>query len=155
MFGNFSRRVASNCCSIRPGIPVRDYHSTTMKEHAMKKLCAVIMLCAFVVAGPAALLAQKKEAGKAKTTVAKPKDVVKEAKSSDPAVGKTADGKTVFEGAKGGHYYLNDKGEKSYVKEFVGAKIVGKTADGKNIFEGPKGGRFFYNDKGDKVYQKK
>lgn len=121
----------------------------------MKKLGVLILLAAFVAAGPATLLAQKKEAAKAKTTEAKPKPAAKDVKLSDPAVGKTADGKTVYEGAKGGHYFLTDKGEKSYVKDFVGAKIVGKTADGKNIFEGPKGGKFYYNAKGDKVYQKK
>lgn len=121
----------------------------------MKKLCAVFILLAIFVTGQTAMLAQKKEAGKAKTAVTKPTETKKETRSDDPAVGKTADGKTVFEGSKGGHYFLTGKGEKSYVKDFVGAKIVGKTADGKNIFEGPKGGRFYYNDKGDKVYPKK
>jgi colicin import membrane protein len=119
----------------------------------MKKLCILFVLCAFVAAAPATLLAQKKEGAKAKSTEVKPKAAAKE--TADPAVGKTADGKTVYEGSKGGHYFLTEKGEKSYVKDFVGAKIVGKTADGKNIFEGPKGGKFYYNDKGDKVYQKK
>ena len=76
-------------------------------------------------------------------------------RSPDPSVGKTADGKAVFEGSRGGFYYLTEGGNKSYVKDFVGAKIVGKTADGKNIYEGPRGGHFYYNDAGDKVYVKK
>jgi colicin import membrane protein len=121
----------------------------------MKKFIAVLMLLAVFLAAQTTTFAQKKDAGKAKATEMKSKSTSKEKASDDPAVGKTADGKTVYEGAKGGHYFLTDKGEKSYVKEFVGAKIVGKTPDGKNIFEGPKGGRFYYNDKGDKVYPKK
>jgi hypothetical protein len=36
---------------------------------------------------------------------------------------------------KGGRYYLNDMGEKAYVKDFVGARIVGKTKNGQNIHE--------------------
>jgi colicin import membrane protein len=122
----------------------------------MRKLAAMLLLIAAVVAMQSPSFAQKKETAKGKATEVKAKDTKKgkEALSDDPAVGKTADGKTVYEGAKGGHYYRTDKAEKVYVKEFVGAKIVGKTADGKSIFQGPKGGKFYYNDKGDKVYVK-
>ncbi len=110
----------------------------------MKKLFPILVLIAAILAvGPQAS-AQKKDA-KSKTAAAK---------NVDPAVGKTADGKTVYEGSKGGFYYLTDKGAKSYVKDFVGAKIVGKTKDGQNIYEGPKGGKFYYTAKGDKVYMK-
>ena len=77
------------------------------------------------------------------------------AADGDEVVGKTEEGKQVYEGSRGGHYYLNEKGDKVYVNEFVGAKIVGKTPGGKTIFEGPRGGHFYYNDKGDKVYVKK
>jgi colicin import membrane protein len=76
-------------------------------------------------------------------------------KSVDPVVGKTATGKAVYEGSRGGFYFLTESGNRSYVQDFIGAKIVGKTTDGKNIYEGPRGGRFYYNDKGDKIYQKK
>ncbi len=75
--------------------------------------------------------------------------------TEDDPVGKTADGKTVYEGSRGGYYYVNDKGDKTYVKDFIGAKIVGKTAGGLNIYEGPHGGRFYYNESGSKVYVKK
>ena len=74
---------------------------------------------------------------------------------SDPVVGKTKDGKPVYEGAKGGFYYVTGSGNRAYVKDFVGAKIVGKTADGLPVYEGPRGGRFYYNVKGDKVYLSK
>ena len=90
---------------------------------------------------------------KEKATSAKMKGAVEEDK--EEAVGKTADGKVVYEGSKNGHYYMNDKGEKTYVKDFVGAKIVGQTESGKTIYEGPRGGHFYYNDNGNKTYVKK
>ncbi len=71
---------------------------------------------------------------------------------ADEIVGKTESGKPVYEGSRGGHYYINSSGKKSYVEDFVGAKIVGKTKDGQNIFEGPHGGHFYYNAGGSKVY---
>lgn len=110
----------------------------------MKRFLPLLILIAALLAVQSGAQAQKKDA-KSKTSATK---------NEDPAVGKTADGKTVFEGSKGGHYFLNDKGDKTYVKDFVGAKIVGKTKDGQNIFEGPKGGKFYYSAKGDKVYVK-
>ncbi len=58
----------------------------------------------------------------------------------------------MYAGSRGGHYYLNDSGEKTYVKDFVGAKIVGKTEKGQTIYEGPRGGHYYYNDNGNKVY---
>ena len=87
----------------------------------------------------------------------KPAPKMKEAsrESKDEAVGKTDDGKTVFAGSKGGHYYLNDKGDKTYVKDFVGAKIVGQTKKGQNIYEGPRGGHYYYTESGNKEYVKK
>jgi len=120
----------------------------------MKKLLPVLILIAAFLAVQSGASAQKKDT-KAKTTATTMAKADKGgSKNADPAVGKTADGKTVYEGSKGGHYYLSDKGDKVYVKDFVGAKIVGKTKDGQNIYEGPKGGKFYYNDKGDKIYVK-
>ena len=73
----------------------------------------------------------------------------------DEVVGKTADGKPVFEGAHTGHYYKNASGHKEYVQNFDGAKIVGKTHDGRNIYEGPRGGHFYYTEAGNKEYVKR
>ena len=112
----------------------------------MKRLIPLLVLIA-------ALLAVQANAQEMKSS-AKSKTAMKAAKSDDPVVGKTADGKAVYEGSRGGFYYLTDKGAKTYVKDFVGAKIVGKTKDGLNIYEGPKGGKFYYSAKGDKVYVK-
>ena len=119
----------------------------------MKRLIPLIIIIAALLAVQTSVRAQEMET-KTKTTAKKGGDDKKGAKNEDPAVGKTADGKTVFAGSRGGFYYLNDKGNKSYVKDFVGAKIVGKTKDGMNIYEGPKGGKFYYNAKMDKVYVK-
>ena len=74
------------------------------------------------------------------------------ADSKDEAVGKTDDGKTVYAGSRNGHYYVNDKGDKTYVKDFVGAKVIGKTKSGQDIYEGPKGGHYYYNSNGNKTY---
>lgn len=73
-------------------------------------------------------------------------------KENDDAVGKTTDGKTVYAGSRGGHYYLTDKGDKSYVKDFVGAHVVGATKDGRPIYEGPRGGHYYYAASGIKTY---
>ena len=130
----------------------------------MHRFITALLLCTLLV-GFQTNAGQKpgKKEAPAKTAPAPAKGATKKElppappsdKSADPVVGKTAAGKPVYEGSRGGFYYLTDGGNKSYVQDFVGAKIVGKTADGKNIYEGPKGGRFYYNDKGDKVYQKK
>jgi hypothetical protein len=90
-----------------------------------------------------------------KTPKAAPEKPAAAEMDRDEPVGKTGEGRTVFEGSRGGHYYLSDRGDKVYVKDFVGAKVIGKTADGKTIYEGPRGGHFYYNDKGDKVYVRK
>jgi colicin import membrane protein len=132
----------------------------------MKQLFVSLLLVFAILAGSATALAQADAAGKkskstektAKATTAKEatKSTAKaaDAQNPDPVVGKTTDGKAVYEGSRGGFYYMTDKGDKAYVKDFVGAKIVGKTDDGKNIYEGPKGGKFYYKDDGTKIYVK-
>ena len=150
----------------------------------MKKLICILMLAFAVLCTQASVRAQTEEPAKVEKKAEKKekaaeekvqeqtapgnqppqkieKQEVKSPKSAvakeekDPAVGKTEDGKVVYEGSRGAHYYFNDKGDKVYVQDFTGAKIFGKTDDGKTIFEGPRGGHFYYNDKGDKVYIKK
>jgi colicin import membrane protein len=70
----------------------------------------------------------------------------------DEIVGKTVEGKQVYAGSRGGHYYLGENGHRNYVKDFIGAKIVGKTRDGSPIYEGPRGGRYYYNSSGNRAY---
>jgi colicin import membrane protein len=142
----------------------------------MRRILVILMLAVAVIFSHGIVSAQKKENDKVeKKAVAKEKKVeakdkksdatekagksktkeVAPAKSEDPVVGKTKDGKAVYEGARGGFYYLTEGGTRSYVKDFVGAKIVGKTTDGLPIYEGPRGGRFYYNSSGEKMYVKK
>jgi hypothetical protein len=73
----------------------------------------------------------------------------------DAAVGTTNDGKTVYEGARIGHYYVDDQGKKTYVKEFSGAQVFGRTPDGHIIYQDAYGSYFYYNNSGAKVYVKK
>jgi colicin import membrane protein len=87
---------------------------------------------------------KRKEPGK--------KQVESRAAEPDEIVGKTVDGKPVYAGSRGGHYYLGENGHRNYVKDFVGAKIVGKTRDGSPIYEGPRGGRYYYNSSGNRTY---
>ena len=49
------------------------------------------------------------------------KDNVKDVKTAikDKEVGKTPDGKTIYEGSRGGKYTLSDKGNKVYIKKEV------------------------------------
>ena len=115
----------------------------------MKALVLILCVAVAVLTAASGSLTQTKSAADQATVVKKG------GTPGDRAVGKTAEGKTVYEGARLGHYWVSEKGEKVYVKEFIGAKIVGKTKDGKNIYLGLRGGKFFYDDKGDKVYLKK
>jgi len=115
----------------------------------MKKVIPILLLAGAVLASPPAPRAQTK-AAETHARVLK-----KGGTPGDLAVGKTAEGKTVYEGARRGHYWMSEKGEKIYVEDFLGAKIVGKTKDGKNIYLGLRAGKFYYNDSGDKVYVRK
>jgi Flp pilus assembly protein TadD len=138
----------------------------------MKKLVVIMMLAAMVLTGETSVFTQTKSSTSQKATEkkitapAKKKTLTKKksstaksgnlvSKENDPAVGKTQSGKIVFEGDRGGHYYLTETGNRVYVQDFAGAKIIGKTPDGLNIYEGPRGGHFYYNKNGDKVYVKR
>jgi len=66
--------------------------------------------------------AKTKVSKEAKEKMSKGGEAVKETASTmkastDEAVGKTEDGKTVFAGSRGGHYYYNSKGNKTYVSK--------------------------------------
>jgi hypothetical protein len=103
---------------------------------------------------PGTLHQQAAPGSRQKKRVKQKQEFVSHGQEADPVVGKTSSGKPVFEGARGGHYYRNERGEREYVRDFVGAKIVGKTEKGDVIYEGPKGGRFYYDSKGEKRYLK-
>lgn len=69
---------------------------------------------------------KKPSVSKETTSKKKVKGVDSSAKTAKPkeeqvkggrTVGTTADGKTIYEGPRGGHFYYNDKGKKVYVKK--------------------------------------
>jgi len=61
-------------------------------------------------------LAQDKKDTVKKTVIMKEwKETKKENK--DKAIGKTKDGKTIYEGPRGGRYYMSDKNKKVYIKK--------------------------------------
>jgi hypothetical protein len=126
----------------------------------MTRAIAVLFLCSFLLAFHAPAAARqssgaagpsqvRRQPGMLKVPAKKPPPA---RKNADPAVGKTRNGKTVYEGSRGGFYYFTKSGHREYVQDFVGSKIVGRTPDGKNVFEGPRGGRFYYNARGEKIY---
>jgi hypothetical protein len=104
----------------------------------------------------ASLAAQPK---KAATTTSEPKKttaVVEKPETGDKVINgrKGPDGQPVYEGAKGGIYYINKNGNKTYLKE--NDKIVPnkKGPDGQIVYAGPQGGEYYINKSGNKVYLK-
>ncbi|NJK96965.1 MAG: hypothetical protein HC905_20415 [Bacteroidales bacterium] len=60
----------------------------------------------------------------------------------------------MYEGIKGGIYYINKNGNKTYLKEED--KIVSgkKGPEGQKVYLGPQGGEYYINKNGNKVYLK-
>ena len=79
----------------------------------MKNYAFIIMLLLFVTSN---LNGQTQTDSVKKTTVQKEWQVVKK-ESKDKTIGKTKDGRTIFEGPRGGRYYINPKGKKVYMKK--------------------------------------
>ena len=88
-------------------------------------------------------------------------------KNNDKQIGKDKEGRMIFEGAKGGKYYLTASGAKSYVNDGKADikketksdvknndKQVGKDKEGRMIFEGSRGGKYYLTASGAKSYIK-
>ncbi len=71
--------------------------------------------------------------------------------SDDKVIGRNPDGKTLYQGERGGRYYFSDSGNKVYI-DTPDDKMVGKTKDGRFIYQGPRGGMYYYNERGEKTY---
>lgn len=71
--------------------------------------------------------------------------------SNDKVIGKNPDGRTLYQGERGGRYYFSDSGNKVYI-DTPDDKMVGKTKDGRFLYQGPRGGLYYYNDRGEKTY---
>lgn len=75
-------------------------------------------------------------------------------------------GKTVYTGKRGGKYYINSKGKKTYIKSnsnnsssynYSKPKYYSTSSysTGKTIYTGSRGGRYYINSNGNKTYIKK
>lgn len=67
---------------------------------------------------------------------------------------KGPEGQPVYQGVKGGIYYINKSGNKTYLKD--NDKIVAKKKGpaGEIVYAGPQGGEYYINKNGNKVYLK-
>ena len=119
----------------------------------MKKLVAfmvVIILCGSMIG-----VAQDKQKGKMKstTTQATAQGTDKPGDGDKVVTGKKGpDGLAVYEGAKGGLYYINKNGNKTYLKADENIVQGKKGPNGETVYLGPKGGQYYLKKNGDKVY---
>jgi colicin import membrane protein len=65
---------------------------------------------------------------------------------------KGPDGQMVFEGPKGGQYYFNKNGNKTYLKPDDNIVPGKKGPDGQSVYLGPKGGQYYINKNGNKTF---
>jgi colicin import membrane protein len=101
--------------------------------------------------------AQKPNTQQVKKTDATPQTNKKEA--DKPGQGdkvvpgkKGPDGQAVYEGPKGGQYYIAKSGNKTYLKADDNVVPGKKGPDGQTVYSGPKGGQYYLKKNGDKVY---
>ncbi len=104
----------------------------------------------------ASLTAQPKKAATTTPVKKKTTAVVEKPELGDKVINgrKGPEGQAVYEGVKGGIYYINKNGNKTYLKE--NDKVVSgkKGPDGQNVYAGPQGGEYYLNKNGNKVYLK-
>jgi colicin import membrane protein len=85
----------------------------------MKKVLCLSLFLGILFVANVDVFAQKttkKEATKVETKKTEVKKETKvETKTTDKAVGKDKEGRTIFEGPRGGRYYINGSGNKVYV----------------------------------------
>jgi hypothetical protein len=65
---------------------------------------------------------------------------------------KGPDGQPVYEGPKGGTYYINKNGNKTYLKVDDNVVPGKKGPNGETVYLGPKGGNYYFNKAGEKKY---
>jgi len=129
----------------------------------MKKLIGflvVIFLCSSIdglAQAKTQKVTQKPATGQVKKAAVTPQNVKKEAEKpgqGDKVVPgqKGPDGQAVYEGPKGGQYYINKNGNKTYLKPDDNVVPGKKGPDGQTVYLGPKGGQYYLNKNGDKVY---
>lgn len=130
----------------------------------MKKLSLLLLIAIGICCMNTFAQETKKDQAKKKTvqSSATSSNKVSVAKAAEkPEVGDKAiagkkgpDGQKVYEGAKGGQYYINKNGNKTYLKEEDKVEEGKKGPDGQKVYLGPQGGEYYLNKSGKKVYLK-
>lgn len=102
------------------------------------------------------LAAQPKKAAENAPEKKKTTTVVEKPDLGDKVINgrKGPDGQLVYEGVKGGIYYINKNGNKTYLKENDKVVANKKGPDGQIVYAGPQGGEYYINKNGNKVYLK-
>jgi len=116
----------------------------------MKKIVGFLIVV-FLFTSLNSFSQEKKDKTTQKTTT----EQTKKSESGDKVIaGKRGpNGEKVYEGAKGGQYYINKNGNKTYLKDEETVVAGKKGPKGETVYVGPKGGQYYYKD-GNKVYLK-
>jgi len=96
---------------------------------------------------------QVKEAKTVARTQVKAAESDKSGQSDKVITGlKGPDGQPVYEGIRGGQYYINKSGNKTYLKAEDNVVPGKKGPEGQPVYVGPKGGQYYINKSGVKTY---
>jgi hypothetical protein len=122
----------------------------------MKKIIVLMMITLFALS--INMLAQDKTKKEKKTTTeqSQVKSNDKPAQADKVVAGKKGpNGEAVYQGTKGGQYYMNKNGNKVYLKDTDKVVEGKKGPDGETVYVGPKGGQYYLNKSGEKIYLSK
>lgn len=122
----------------------------------MRKVIGLFIV-AFLLSSVNSFSQEKKDKStqKATTEQTKKKDADKSGTVDKVVAGqKGPNGEKVYEGPKGGQYYMNKNGNKVYLKDEDKSVAGKKGPNGETVYEGPKGGQYYLNKNGEKVYLK-
>ncbi len=120
----------------------------------MKKLVFLLMVL-FLGYSVNGLAQEKSQKGTQKTTTTQSvnKQAEKPAQGDKLVAGKKGpEGEAVYQGEKGGQYYINKSGNKTYLKDVDKVVENKKGPNGEVVYVGSKGGQYYLNKKGEKVY---
>lgn len=122
----------------------------------MKRIYCLLLVVSLLCLNGLAQESKKSAGTKAttkKTSVTKTPD---KPEAGDKVISgrKGPEGQAVYEGVKGGIYYINKNGNKTYLKEDDKLVANKKGPNGEKVYTGPKGGEYYINKNGNKIYLK-
>jgi hypothetical protein len=123
----------------------------------MNKIIVSVILLAFIFVFDSNGQNKKNDVEKSKTKTEKIQKASDKTQTVDKIIQgkKGPDGQSVYEGGKGGLYYINKNGNKTYLKD-TDNLIAGKQGpEGEPVYKGSQGGEYYYNKTGVKTYLKK